>query len=195
MKRWKCPTCNSGVLAPGKPRRIDVRRYCLDCSAKSGVLVERVCPTLDKRRVVSKAKSTAKAKEKRVKSSEKYIVEGYDIRRAFKPVATLLDSNKNDIIPPRVRCHPERIKHTRFKVWRRAGPWSSGWASGWNIHLTLGQKLDDALFVLIHEMVHNFLESGIRHGPPFKSVERNAVQLFNESRFRANNNLPEISRR
>lgn len=48
--RWKCANCNHGLLAPMKPRKNDVRRYCLPCSAKTGKLVERVSPTLEKKR-------------------------------------------------------------------------------------------------------------------------------------------------
>ena len=52
--RWKCADCNHGLLAPMKPRKNDVRRYCLPCSAKSGKLVERVAPSLEKQRIVKK---------------------------------------------------------------------------------------------------------------------------------------------
>lgn len=48
--RWKCPACGHGLLAPTRPRRNDVRRYCLPCSSKAGVLVERVAPALDAQR-------------------------------------------------------------------------------------------------------------------------------------------------
>ena len=48
--RWKCPTCGHGLLAPTRPRRNDVRRYCLPCSSKAGVLVERIAPALDAQR-------------------------------------------------------------------------------------------------------------------------------------------------
>jgi len=48
--RWKCPTCGHGLLAPTRPRLNDVRRYCLPCSSKAGVLVERVAPALEAQR-------------------------------------------------------------------------------------------------------------------------------------------------
>jgi len=48
--RWKCAICNHGLLAPTKPRKNYVRRYCLPCSSKSGKLVERVAPSLEKKR-------------------------------------------------------------------------------------------------------------------------------------------------
>lgn len=49
MPRWTCPNCSSTKLAPSKPRRDDVRRYCLACSEKTGRLVQRVCPVLQKK--------------------------------------------------------------------------------------------------------------------------------------------------
>lgn len=63
--RWKCPQCENGLLAPSRPRMNDVRRYCLPCSAKVGVLVMRTAPALDKQRQASKAKATAKASAQR----------------------------------------------------------------------------------------------------------------------------------
>jgi len=57
LVRWKCEICSSGLLAPSKPRKNDVRRYCLPCSKKIGKLVERSIPSLEKK--------VAKKKEKR----------------------------------------------------------------------------------------------------------------------------------
>jgi hypothetical protein len=63
-KRWDCPNgVHAGVLAPAKMRRIDVRRYCLACSEKTGVLVERTCP--------AKEREQAKRKETRRKKGER----------------------------------------------------------------------------------------------------------------------------
>lgn len=65
QRRWVCGECNDGVLAPSKPRRDDVRRYCLDCSKRTGKLIERTCPALDRERAASTAKRTERAKAKR----------------------------------------------------------------------------------------------------------------------------------
>jgi len=65
--RWKCPICNDGLLAPMKPRRNDVRRYCLPCSAKSGRLVDRLAPSLEKQREKRTAVVRQKRKAKRVR--------------------------------------------------------------------------------------------------------------------------------
>jgi hypothetical protein len=63
--RWKCESCNNGLLAPTKPRMNDVRRYCLPCSASTGKLVERVSPTLEKQRVAKQAATRKKNVAKR----------------------------------------------------------------------------------------------------------------------------------
>ena len=70
-KRWVCPLCKDGHLAPSKPRKNNALRYCLPCSGKTGKLVERDCPALDTRR---KKKADAKqesAAKKREKTSSK----------------------------------------------------------------------------------------------------------------------------
>jgi hypothetical protein len=58
--RWKCAICDHGLLAPTKPRKNDVRRYCLPCSSKSGKLVERVAPSLEKQREQQEGSSQEK---------------------------------------------------------------------------------------------------------------------------------------
>ena len=63
--QWKCPTCNAGVIAPTRPRKNDVRRYCLPCSADAGVLVERIAPALEKKRAAKKVATTKKQASKR----------------------------------------------------------------------------------------------------------------------------------
>jgi len=63
--RWKCANCDHGLLAPTKPRKNDVRRYCLPCSANTGKLVERIAPSLDKQRTAKKAAVKKKTVAKR----------------------------------------------------------------------------------------------------------------------------------
>lgn len=69
--RWKCKECGEGLLASSRPRKDDVRRYCLPCSAKSGRLVERVAPALEKKRTESSIKSKEKYKKKNSRISSK----------------------------------------------------------------------------------------------------------------------------
>lgn len=67
--RWTCLTCGEGGLAPTKPRRDDVRRYCLSCSAKTGRLVEKVAPSLEKKREAQTARTQERSKKKRQKEA------------------------------------------------------------------------------------------------------------------------------
>lgn len=69
--RWKCAICNHGLLAPMKPRKNDVRRYCLPCSAKTGKLVERVSPTLEKQREIKTVQRKVQTQKKNAKVSVK----------------------------------------------------------------------------------------------------------------------------
>lgn len=80
MKRWICPQCAGGANAPERPRKDDVRRFCLPCSAKSGQLVQRICPALDKRRSKSAAHRADKATRKAAKARSKWMVAGLDVR-------------------------------------------------------------------------------------------------------------------
>ena len=70
QRRWACPRCGNGIIAPGQPRRNDVRRYCLPCSEATGKLVERVCPARERERQASRGKAAERAAEKRAKERE-----------------------------------------------------------------------------------------------------------------------------
>lgn len=59
--RWTCDGGHPGVLAPARLRRVDLRRYCLECSKAAGVLVERVAPA---RQARSEARAAVKAKRR-----------------------------------------------------------------------------------------------------------------------------------
>ena len=69
--RWKCPICECGVLASSRPRKDDVRRYCLTCSAETGRLVERVSPALERQREVKRETRQTAAKRKRATQARK----------------------------------------------------------------------------------------------------------------------------
>ena len=73
--RWKCEQCDHGLLAPSRPRKNDVRRYCLTCSAKRGILVERVAPALQKkseRKQIQRKQLVAKQRERVATSPKTY---------------------------------------------------------------------------------------------------------------------------
>lgn len=69
MMRSICPndTSHEGKLAPSRPRKDDIRRYCLVCSEKTGRLVERVAPRLEAKREKARVRSLMKATTKRAR--------------------------------------------------------------------------------------------------------------------------------
>lgn len=65
QKRWVCPDCGKGALAPSKMTEVDVRRYCLPCSKRTGKLVRRTCPALTVERERAKQQRLAREQRKR----------------------------------------------------------------------------------------------------------------------------------
>lgn len=61
MILWKCPNGCASVRGVTRPRRNDICRWCLACSAKAGVLVEREAPALERRRSVRAERKLARA--------------------------------------------------------------------------------------------------------------------------------------
>lgn len=78
--RWHCPNSltegpenfgHPAVLAPTKPRRDDVRRYCLECSRGSGRLVKRVPRVLEKKRETREEARRRRTQERRARERAK----------------------------------------------------------------------------------------------------------------------------
>lgn len=104
--RWKCGVCDSGLLAPTKPRKNDVRRYCLPCSSKTGKLVERVAPTLEKQRTAKKEAVKKKAVAKRASVAK---------RTAPAKAQQRIDAQRSKLI------HAEAEK-----IWKLMQPYHNG---------------------------------------------------------------------
>lgn len=90
LYRWVCATCGAGANAPSRLAKNDTRRYCLDCSANSRLLVERAAPSLEKRRADRATRATERRqKVKQVTHESKYLVEGVDCLKLLKQCAVL----------------------------------------------------------------------------------------------------------
>lgn len=145
--RWKCPQCDSGVLAPSRPRRDDVRRYCLTCSAKTGKLVERSAPALEKKREQAKQRSTEKQKTKRAKVAQaKTAHSGFDVIKEAERLWKILQKQENK--PQR------RLPYIKLVNRKRVG--SSGYCSFTyhEVRLNLGTDTIAAWETIAHELVH-----------------------------------------
>ena len=71
MRRWVCPQCGVGVLAPERMRALDTRRFCLDCSRAAPLLVARESPALTAKREAAAAKRAEQAKRDRAAATAK----------------------------------------------------------------------------------------------------------------------------
>ncbi len=93
LARWTCPACNTSKLAPTKPRKDDSRRYCFPCSEKSGRLVQRIAPALEKARAERTVKKKLDAADARQRAAERraayYTVQGLNL---YTEMRTLLRS-------------------------------------------------------------------------------------------------------
>lgn len=178
LKRWVCPRCDAGVLAPSRPRKDDVRRYCLDCSKKTGRLVERTCPALDKARATSttarKARTAAKVARARESAKAKHSIGDLDLMaeaRRFWALPTMKDARKTH--RPRVTKLPKITWRRSARKWHTSGYCRPSWQE---IVVTLGKDPHDAQGVLLHELVHAVLPTSERHGSLFKSTMRSAYR-------------------
>lgn len=181
MRKWKCPRCGSGALAPSKPRRDDVRRYCLVCSASTGRLVMREAPALEAER--ARRAETTKAKREATKqraaraTAERFTVAEIDLRdemHHFVHHAEVFIPLRGQKIDLRVRrC--SRKPRTRFGF---------AWWHKMQIRILAYPAIDvhDVRETLVHELVHLVVREGGSdgaHGVKFRATLRLACeQLF-----------------
>lgn len=159
MRRWVCPTCGDGCLAPSRPRRDDVRRYCLDCSKRSGRLVERSCPANERKREASSARSTSrrKAAADRQKAAEdaRYVVNCVDAVETIHRLDVREEVWRQwRILAPRWRAQPtldviRTTKGIRGRAW---------WGGRHRVLLRVhdGCSMEGLKELIMHELVHLF---------------------------------------
>ena len=179
-RRWVCPSCGSGVLAPERPRKDDVRRYCLDCSKATGRLVERACPALDRRRAARRERSvavrTSRAESDRRREAARRTVDGRDLGADLKRFLRL----------PSLQTSRHRQSGTPTVIWRKSTKeHSSGFytRARHRITVTLGTDLASAQATLLHELVHAF-RFPMSHGPEFwRAMQETAREAWPEARW------------
>jgi hypothetical protein len=150
--RWTCPNACPAVLGPKRPRRDDVSRYCLSCSAKKGRLVERSAPSLEKRKADAARRLAEKRERAKRRADERLTVRwtagDVDLRTAFKLALRL----------PSLRSAKPGLSLDDFSLYRTSKypVQVSGQTNGHTLHLTVGVDANagDAVGVLIHELAH-----------------------------------------
>jgi hypothetical protein len=178
-KRWICPrpSCASGVNAPARMRKDNVLRWCLPCSAATGKMVERICPSAEKEREEREAKAKEREKRKRarvrkrVDSREVYAEEtarliGLDLRAAA-PV--MWRAFKRTGLPMARATMPGPLRFVR------SGYRSTGHAGydGSVFMRVVKDRPGRTIEVLLHELAHHaagFEYKGDNHGPVFNAM-------------------------
>lgn len=189
--RWECPNGHPAVLGSTRPARNSVVRYCLKCSEKEGVLVERIAPVLEAKRAAAKDSAAAKAKAKRAKraadaaaavqrETERYTVDGLDLRVEFKRLIKLrVFGGKQGTLYRR----PPKLVVRQCKQHPRTRMGSADyWANQINVSKYPGQDAAGARETLLHELVHIFTDHQLGptgetpHGPRFRKNLRLAMR-------------------
>jgi len=141
--RWECPNeLHPGVLGSTRPRKDDVMRFCLPCSADTGRLVERVAPSLERKRAAKTAQARAKAQTKRDRDVAKKQQYPYVLDEIFKRVKKL-------------SCWRREVKSAQMEwTYVKTQSYASGHASYQRIRVRVGTVVGNAIEVIVHELTH-----------------------------------------
>jgi len=210
MKRWKCPECDSGKLAPTRPRRNDVRRYCLPCSERTGYLVERTCPAAAAKKQRAAARRLDKAERAKVKKEKaelalakeagvrlEYAVdfgtEEWARRWACKWLRRGAATWDSTATAAR-RLARYFSKGEGITVRRRGHYYTTGVAYGsWQFALTVGTSLPDAYATLLHELTHLVVPGRHGHDHMWRSYFMTAAHVITGVRPKTDGKLTKHS--
>lgn len=174
---WRCPKCQSGVRAPSKPRRDDARRYCLDCTAKTGRLVERTCEHLEKKRATRAQQHAAKRATAKEKAKQRMAAYPNNLYGVFKRYAKL-------------EAWGVDLSYVNFELrFSRRKAHASGHCWGNRIVVTATGDVAEAHEVILHELAHSScwhrFTDKVGHGAKFRSTLVDAVrELINDPEWK-----------
>jgi hypothetical protein len=197
MIRWVCPDCGVGALGPKRPRNDATVRFCLSCSARTGRLVPRTAPALERQR------ETRADQQLRREQREQRVVRERERTYGFKGLDLLvylrrfweLPSIREARVLSRSDGGRETPRRTLPELVIRRSPaksWTSGHEVGVRhtrrvnlrrIVLTVGLADDHAgvLVTLLHEVVHAALPCNVHHGPQFWAYLITAAEAWGVS--------------
>jgi hypothetical protein len=95
-RRWVCPECEVGILAPQGMAALNPKRFCLDCSSEKGrrKMVERVCLATETRKAKKKVSATKKKAKKKAKKRAKelgeFLFDGVHMKTELRRLARLV---------------------------------------------------------------------------------------------------------
>jgi len=178
LVRWACPTTHPAVLAPSRPRKDDVRRFCLECSKATGRLVARVPSALVKERERRIERQRHKKARTAVRTEEQttayYTVAGVNLleemRRMIQAKAFIGTSLRRPCNKPPTLV----VRRASRKPYTRLG---TAYWSRWMIRITdyPGVTEHDVKETLCHELAH-LATPGTVHGPRWRTMFRLASE-------------------
>lgn len=162
--RWTCPQCSQSKLGSTRPRSNATIRYCLTCSEKEGILVERTCPALEKIRHAKRERSKKKQVKKQSKAIEQRTFGGVDVEKEMRLQCRMLC--RAGVWPKRMRKGVRLVIH-KSKYKKRA----HGLCYYSHITLTLGEDVHESEVkeLIFHELTHCACQSDEGHGDGFRS--------------------------
>lgn len=184
MIRWECPNCGSGTNAPERPRKNDVRRYCLTCSASTGVLVERQAPKLERRRATAALRTKDKLAAKRQRERDAKFTSLSNARGEEVRIDLVAEVRR----ALREMGKPQHAQTVQVDVRRRSDCFCSGRAYPWEqrVVLSVGRGVglyEEAVEMAYHEAAHIAAGRDARdprgrnwHGEQFHRTLANALQ-------------------
>ncbi len=185
LKNWTCMTCQTTVRAPSRPRKDDVRAFCLTCSESTGRFVRRVCQALERERTerlvsaaaksaAAKTRAAARAAKAKATAAAKYIVADVDIMAEAAKYWTVLCASSHLASPWRSAetraCPPIVVKTLKSGY--------SGTCFNHQVVVRYSASTDPAEVreLLLHELTHAVCPLGENHGPLFRKVLRDAAE-------------------
>jgi hypothetical protein len=178
LKRWVCPSCASGKLAPGRPRKDDVRRYCLPCSEKTGRLVERTCPALEAERTKRAERAKTKREKARKREQAKALAKDpYDIRGWFWRCQKLPAFATGHWLA-QLRGGGAGVNRWKRVTLDLMGGYGGGRAWSNRILVRTGGGEAWQIAILVHEMAHviNRWRGGKGHDDGWRSIYGEAIK-------------------
>lgn len=201
MRRYVCPQCKAGKIAPDRLDPEDARGFCLDCSKTTGRLVRRVwagqqaAQERAEKTAAARRESALKRREREraqaaEREREQFIVAGLDAREVLHQIV-MTRTIQTAFVNPRCRG-VRKARKLELVIRRRPAPTPrrtvgegySGHCHGWRIVLTVPGDVDAAglRWLLAHEACHLPAvprdRGGRRetHGPEFRGRLRRVVE-------------------
>ena len=182
MRRWICPHCSTGVVAPERMHKLDARRFCFPCSKESGRLVARHCPAAERVKTTRKERAAARRQSKWEKAKsetrERETVAGVH-------VPALLDELRRELVKlgyRRLLARPRLIIRRSPRIGYYTG---HAWTGRHRITMTLG-AIDRAAVceIVAHELCHLAVPPHCGHNDTFNralrelALSRWGVEIF-----------------